>query len=114
LTTIVDGDGNPWWVASEVCKVLGYVNSPGAVAKHCKYPQNISVAKRDGIRGNPNKTIINESDLYRIITHSKLTAAKDFDRWVMKQLIMMAKEIPGGYPLYQILKTGNHPFEKIL
>jgi hypothetical protein len=27
MTTIVDGDGNPWWVACEVCKVLGYVNT---------------------------------------------------------------------------------------
>jgi hypothetical protein len=33
LTTIVDGDGNPWWVSKEVCAVLGYANSPDTVAK---------------------------------------------------------------------------------
>jgi hypothetical protein len=79
MTTIVDGDGNPWWVACEVCKVLGYVNSRGAVAKHCINTQNISLPNRYGIRGNPNKAIINESDLYRLITHPHLPAAKDFE-----------------------------------
>jgi hypothetical protein len=66
LITIVDGDGNPWWVASEVCDYLGYKNSPGAVAKHSLNPQKMTVAKRYGQNGGAQfKTIINESDLYR-------------------------------------------------
>jgi hypothetical protein len=32
LITIVDGAGNPWWIAREVCDYLGYVNSRDAVA----------------------------------------------------------------------------------
>jgi prophage antirepressor-like protein len=39
----------------------------------------MTVAKRDGQRdGAQFKTIINESDLYRIITPSHLLAAQDF------------------------------------
>jgi prophage antirepressor-like protein len=75
LTTIVDGDGNPWWIAKEVCDVLGYAHTPSAIRNHCKYSQIITVSKQHSIRGNPNKTIINESDLYRLIIGSHLPAA---------------------------------------
>ena len=37
---------------------------------------------RDGIQGNPNKTIINESGLYSVVLSSKLLQAKVFKHWV--------------------------------
>jgi anti-repressor protein len=49
-----------------------------------KHAQKISVPKRYGIRGNPNHTIIPESDLYRLIIRSKLPAAEQFENWVME------------------------------
>jgi prophage antirepressor-like protein len=82
LTTIVDGDGNPWWISKEVCDYLGYVNSRGAVAKHCFNAQKMTVPKRYGQRGGAQfNTIINEEDLYRLIIGSHLPAAKNFERW---------------------------------
>lgn len=33
---IQDDQGKPWFVAKEVCKILGHINSSAAVAKHCK------------------------------------------------------------------------------
>jgi prophage antirepressor-like protein len=89
LTTIVDNNGNPWWVATEVCKVLGYENSRGAVAKHCKSSEILKRTETVYLT-MPNRgmaiinesdlyrmimAIINESDLYRMITHSHLPAA---------------------------------------
>jgi hypothetical protein len=66
LTTIVDGDGNPWWIAKEVCDYLGYKNSRCAVVNHCFNSQKMDVPKRYGQRGGAHsQTIINESDLYR-------------------------------------------------
>jgi prophage antirepressor-like protein len=77
LTTIVDGDGNPWWISKEVCDYLGYVNSRDAVATHCFKVQKMTVPKRYGQRGGAHsQTIINEPDLYRIISHSQLPADK--------------------------------------
>jgi hypothetical protein len=41
---------------------LGYINSPVAVAKHCKHAKSLTVAKRDGQRGGAQfKTIITTS-----------------------------------------------------
>jgi prophage antirepressor-like protein len=107
LTTIVDGDGNPWWIAKEVCDYLGYVNSRGAVAKHCFNAQNISVPNRYGIRGNPNKTIINEPDLYRIISHSHLPAAKDFECWIMEKVVPSIRKT-GSYTMPASGKPMSH------
>jgi prophage antirepressor-like protein len=45
LTTIVDGNGNPWWVAKEVCDVLGYKNSRGAVQNTVKARKFSNVPK---------------------------------------------------------------------
>ncbi|WP_455131345.1 BRO-N domain-containing protein [Prevotella sp.] len=41
---------------------------------------------RDGIQGNPNKTIINESDLYSLVLSSKLPQAKVFKHWVTAEV----------------------------
>jgi prophage antirepressor-like protein len=49
MTTIVDGDGNPWWVASEVCKVLGYAKFENTVATLRKYAIKDDIAIHDVI-----------------------------------------------------------------
>ena len=96
ITTITDEKGEPWFVAKEVCDVLGYTNGPDAVAKHCKHSKIISIAKRDGIRGNPNKTIIPESDLYRLVLRSKLPEAEKFEAWVTETVLPAIRKT-GGY-----------------
>jgi anti-repressor protein len=94
---IKDEQGNPWWVASEVCDVLGYVNSRDAIAKHCKHPKKLTVAKRDGQNGGAQfKTIINEPDLYRLIIKSRLPAAQKFEQWVMEEVLPEIRKT-GGY-----------------
>jgi prophage antirepressor-like protein len=108
LTTIVDGDGNPWWVSSEVCKVLGYKNSPDAVARHCFNPQKMTIPKRYSQRGGAQfNTIINEPDLYRIISHSQLPAAKDFECWIMEKVIPSIRKT-GSYTMPASGKPMSH------
>jgi anti-repressor protein len=83
LTTIVDGDGNPWWIAKEVCDVLGYKNSPDAVNNQ----KLKGIVKRDTLGGPQTVLIINESDLYRLIIGSHLPAAQEFEKWIMEKVI---------------------------
>ena len=45
-----------------------------------------TVAFHDGIQGNPNKTIINESGLYSLVLSSKLPSAKKFKHWVTAEV----------------------------
>ena len=56
----------------------------------CKSPPSLgknTVAFHDGIQGNPNKTIINESDLYSLVLSSKLPQAKVFKHWVTAEVL---------------------------
>lgn len=55
-------------LAEEVCGVLGYVKGPKDVADHCKYAIKDGITKRDAIGRMQSMTIINESDLYRLIS----------------------------------------------
>ena len=73
-TTMIDCE--PWFIAIDVTTALGYSNSRDAIKKHVDDDDKNTVAKRDGIPGNPNLTIINESGLYSLIFSSKLPAAK--------------------------------------
>ncbi|AGW43718.1 prophage antirepressor [Lactobacillus phage phiLdb] len=84
----IEIEGEPWFVGNDVATVLGYSNTRDAIGKHVDGEDKNTVAIRDGItRGNPNKTIINESGLYSLILSSKLPSAKKFKRWVTSEVI---------------------------
>lgn len=85
LTTI-DINGEAWFIASEVCKLLDIKNSRDAVST-LDDDEKSSVAFTDGTSGNPNKTIISESGLYALIFKSKKPSAKKFRKWVTKEVI---------------------------
>ena len=78
----VEVDGEPWFVGKDMAEALGYSNPRDALATHVDDEDKNTVAIHDGIRGNPNLTIINESGLYSLIFSSKLPKAKEFKRWV--------------------------------
>lgn len=84
---VIEQDGEPWWVAKDVTDVLGYTNSRKALKDHVDREDKNTVTIRDGIRGNPNMTIINESGLYALIFGSKLESAKRFKRWVTHEVL---------------------------
>ena len=91
-------DGNPYWVAKDVAEVLGYSNTNEAISRHCK-----GVAKRYPLRtagGVQERRVIGELDLYRLIAHSKLPAAVEFERWIFEEV------------LPQIRKTGKYEVQK--
>lgn len=91
-------EGEPWFVGKDVADILGYGNSRKALADHVDEEDKNTVTIRDGIQGNPNMTIINESGLYSLILSSKLPTAKKFKRWVTAEVIPSIRKT-GGYQL---------------
>ena len=83
---VINVDGEPYFIAKEVCDVLGYTNSRKAVADHVDDDDKNTVTIRDG-KGNPNKTVINESGVYSLIIGSKLPEAKKFKHWVTAEVL---------------------------
>lgn len=80
-------DGEPWFVGKDVATALGYSNTRDALATHVDETDKDTVVIRDGIPGNPNQTIINESGLYALIFGSKLETAKAFKHWVTSEVL---------------------------
>ncbi len=66
---------------------LGYSNPRDAIIRHCRY-----VVKRDAPHPqSPDRkismTFIPGGDLYRLIVHSKLPSAEQFERWVFDEVL---------------------------
>ena len=77
----------PWWVAKDVCDILGYVNVTDTLNKHLDEDERNTLAIREGIRGNPEMNIINESGLYALIMRSEKPQAKEFRKWVTGEVL---------------------------
>lgn len=86
LRTLTDKNGDPWFVAKDVCNILGLENSRKATAELDPDERN-TVTISDGIPGNPNKTIISEPGLYTLIMRSRKPEAHEFKRWVTHEVL---------------------------
>ena len=79
-------DGEIWWAAKDVCKVLKYKDYINAIKRHCR-----GVAKRhpitDSLGRDQEVRIINEPDLMRLIIHCRLPDAERFERWVFEEVL---------------------------
>jgi len=79
-------DGEPWFVAKDVCDVLGIRNARDAVSKLDNDEKN-TVGITDGIRGNPDRVIVSESGLYHLVFKSRKKSAIKFRRWVTGEVL---------------------------
>lgn len=86
IRTILIND-EPWFVGKDVAEALGYLNTRKALLDHVDEEDKNTVTIRDGNKGNPNQTIINESGVYCLIIKSKLEAAKQFKHWVTSEVL---------------------------
>lgn len=89
---VVTIDGNPWFVASDVCRVLGFKN-PTVSLKALDADER---AKTDLGPIAPTANIISESGLYKLVMRSDKPQAKPFQDWVAK-IVLPAIRKDGGY-----------------
>lgn len=78
-------DGNILFCGKDVAEALGYTNTKDALSKHCK-----GVAFRYPLQtpgGTQEARFITEGDVYRLITHSRLPAAEQFESWVVHEVL---------------------------
>ncbi len=102
---IIEEKGKFEFEATGSARMLGYVNPHKAIIDHCKKD---GVTKREvGVQtgykkdGTPaiqmvEKNFIDEGNLYRLITHSKLPSAEKFESWVFDEVLPSVRKT-GGY-----------------
>lgn len=91
----IDKNGGPWFIAKDVCDILGLSNNRKAISSLDDDEKN-TVTISDGIPGNPNKTIVSEPGLYKLIMRSRKPEAKSFQRWVTHEVLPAIRKT-GGY-----------------
>ena len=84
---VIEENGKYLFCGTDVAAALGYSNSRDAIIRHCRY-----VVKRDAPHPqSPDRkismTFIPEGDLYRLIVHSKLPSAEQFEQWVFDEVL---------------------------
>lgn len=86
IRAVSDDKGNPWFLANDVCAVLGYANPRKTIGDHCREG---GVTKRDTptSSGLQVMTFINEGNLYRLIVKSRKPEAEPFENWVMDEVL---------------------------
>lgn len=97
---VVMRDGEPWFVASDVAKVLGYANPSVAVNQHCKKAIKTAFNANhvDGSTPPVNVNLIPESDLYRLVMRSNVPKAEEFQTWVCEDILPTLRKT-GSYTL---------------
>ena len=84
---VVDRDGEPWFILSEVCKLIGIKSSVTDVRKRLDL-QDVDTTDLLDNRGHSHKNyIVNESGLYNVIFMSRKPEAQDFKRWVTSEVL---------------------------
>lgn len=105
-------DGEPWFVASDVCKALDIGNVSMAISRLDDDERN-TVNLTEGIPGNPNKIIVNEPGLYALVLSSRKPEAKAFKRWITHEVIPSIRK-NGGYIAGQEAMTAEELMAKAL
>lgn len=77
-------DGKPYFCASDVASMLGYVRPADAIAQHCKGSVKHRVLTNGG---EQDMKLIPEGDVYRLIVRSKLPQAEKFESWVFDEVL---------------------------
>lgn len=88
-------DGDPWFVAVDVCRALGLDNTTGAL--RALDADETTLITNKGSPG-PGLNIVSEPGLYALIGVSRKPAAKVFKRWVNHEVLPALRKT-GRYEL---------------
>ena len=78
-------NGEPYFVANDIARSLGYKNPSDATNKYCK--RSTKTWGSDSLGRQQEFKVIPESDMYRLIIKSNLPQAERFEEWVMEEVL---------------------------
>jgi prophage antirepressor-like protein len=102
----LDENGNPRWVAQDVCEALGIDNTSLVVNGRKDRPgsgldddeKGVAIVNTPG--GEQSLTTVNEAGLYKLILKSRKPQAKAFQRWITHEVIPAIRRT-GSYSVRQ-------------
>lgn len=91
LRTLTDEAGEPWFVAKDVCDILGHSNVSMALDRLDDDERSKFNLGRQG-----ETNIVNEAGLYSLVLGSRKPEAHEFKRWVTHEVLPQIRRT-GGY-----------------
>lgn len=110
---VIMRDGEPWFVASDVCKCLELKDDAGTICRELDEQDKVTLSRDEFMGGVSNRGIIcsvdsrvqslvfvSESGMYDLVMMSRKPEAKAFKRWVTHDVIPSIRKT-GSYSVNQ-------------
>jgi prophage antirepressor-like protein len=85
LRVNLDADGQPWFVAADVCAALELPDTHKAIARLDDDEKGRNSIPTPG--GQQDMSVVNESGLYNLVLGSRKPEAKRFKRWITHEVL---------------------------
>lgn len=86
VRTIMDDGGEPWFVAKDVCRVLG-IEWKGSATMGPLDDDEKDMVTLSTSGGDQELLVVSESGLYALVFRSRKPQAREFSRWVRKEVL---------------------------
>lgn len=103
LRTLTDHIGDPWFMAKDVCNILGLGNTTEALRSLDEDEKSNFRITEVGQNGGRAPIIVSEAGLYKLIMRSRKPIAKDFQRWLTHEVLPSIRK-HGAYMSEQTLE----------
>jgi anti-repressor protein len=103
-----DEQSNPWFFTEDIAKPLGLQHIHMQVKRLLDDDEKDYLTICAGIAGNPRRSIVSESGLYKLILRSTKPKAKSFQNWVTREVLPSIRKT-GTYSV-----PGFDPSEKMV
>lgn len=91
---VVMRDGDPWFVASDVCRALDVSNNRQAVSRLDEDEKGVIL--NDTNRGKRSMAVVSEPGLYALVLGSRKPEAQAFRRWITHEVLPAIRQ-EGAY-----------------
>lgn len=98
----IEENGKVIFCGTDVASSLGYTNPQKAIKDHCKKDGVTFRSVIDSLGRTQQAKFISEGNLYRLISHSKLPAAEQFEKWIFDEVLPSIRQ-HGLYATDQLL-----------
>lgn len=93
-------DGDPWWVAADVCGALGIADTRKSVS-YLDEDERTTSPVTDSLGREQQTYIVNEPGLYSLILRSRKPEAKAFKRWITHEVLPTLRKT-GSYSVHEV------------
>lgn len=100
IRSLVDDNGNPWFVGKDVATALGYMDTVNALKVHVDLENRKEWWRIITPSGDQEMNIINEAGLYSLMLYSKLPSVNEFKSWVTSEVLPTLRKT-GSYTVHK-------------